>query len=820
MCENSNLISPNCYEALEPVTLTDGGFIEFKISETHRRMQLLDTLYGGSTLWRLRNEVIKVKRFATTGSSLANLAGNQPPKKISLMFRTLRTSGLIFFAATNKDYTSLELVGGYLVYVSQLSSAGSPVNMTVNEKGLLSDNQWHNLTMISHNRGLRLMLDGDRVGEELDSAGVHDFLDPYLTDLFLGGVRRDTIRGGDTLPSGFSGCLANFTVNDEVQPMNGSGSIFWDSIQYGKVSPGCTGPVGIDTAASTTDPLSIGISLVLVFFVILLVAILVSFVVFRLRKQKKEKSGGGGNHTKQNGGTTLVAGGLANESGRTGLHPDSTVPSFMTDNGDVIRGVGGHHLVGPELISKRYKDSEVVGPEHQRPQRPDIIEREVVGGKSPPPLPTAMHHSHEQPAVVGLDSELPEHYDLENASSIAPSDIDIVYHYKGYREGANLRKYKPTPPHLPGAPVHHKHQAAAAAAQQQQQHRHSPHHAAAAAGFPPHARESPRPPPPVSRVDSPNKISLQHQSTPLARLSPSSELSQGITRILTLQDISGKPLQSALLATTSSSGGVGKDVLHSNSERSLNSPVMSRLSGQSSSASRKTPNAGQDVGNGGIPIGLTAEEIDRLNVRPRTSSLVSTLDAVSSSSGRGVNQSGREPHRLHHGAVNGGGDHSSTTTDESGNDSFTCSEIEYDNNSVTGEKLSDVIFTKLSSPDDERSSRTRNSDTGTPDNKPPPPPTSYDGFDSSFRGSLSTLVPSDDDLSHVGGPLYRPQNGSPSSLPAADSWNYLLDWGPDFESLVGVFNDIAELPDSVNARGPPSSLRLPNGTSKPSEEYV
>jgi len=28
-----------------------------------------------------------------------------------------------------------------------------------------------------------------------------------------------------------------------------------------------------------------------------------------------------------------------------------------------------------------------------------------------------------------------EHYDLENASSIAPSDIDIVYHYKGYRRG-------------------------------------------------------------------------------------------------------------------------------------------------------------------------------------------------------------------------------------------------------------------------------------------------------------------------------------------------------------------------------------------------
>lgn len=31
-----------------------------------------------------------------------------------------------------------------------------------------------------------------------------------------------------------------------------------------------------------------------------------------------------------------------------------------------------------------------------------------------------------------------EHYDLENASSIAPSDIDIVYHYKGFRNRDTL----------------------------------------------------------------------------------------------------------------------------------------------------------------------------------------------------------------------------------------------------------------------------------------------------------------------------------------------------------------------------------------------
>lgn len=68
----------------------------------------------------------------------------------------------------------------------------------------------------------------------------------------------------------------------------------------------------------------------------------------------------------------------------------------------------------------------------QRVQRPDIIEREVVS-KSPPPRddlhpPMPMHHPHDP---GGMDSDLQEHYDLENSSSIAPSDIDIVYHYKG-----------------------------------------------------------------------------------------------------------------------------------------------------------------------------------------------------------------------------------------------------------------------------------------------------------------------------------------------------------------------------------------------------
>jgi protocadherin Fat 4 len=151
--------------------------------------------------------------------------------------------------------------------------------------------------------------------------------------------------------------------------------------------------------------------------------------------------------------------------------------------------------------------------------------------------------------------------------------------------------------------------------------------------------------------------------------------------------------------------------------------------------------------------------------------------------------------------------HSSTSTDESGNDSFTCSEIEYDNNSLNGDN-------KYSKDSNDR----RNKDKGNSSSNKPPMPPPYDGFDSSFRGSLSTLVASDDDLStHMGG-LYRQPNGaSPSATTLG--WDYLLNWGPNFESLMGVFKDIAELPDTVNGRVP-TSLRIPTNVQNPSEEYV
>lgn len=798
MCRcGADLLSPDCFNSLDPVSLGDGGFLEMKISEKYRRMQLLEQFYTANDVW---TDVATRSRRSFDGDAAnktLSASTASPSKSMSILFRTLRPNGLILYSATNKHYTVIELRNGKIFYQSKQSHV---VNMTVESAdGRLDNGKWHNVTLHSANHIVTVIVDGHPAQDEFEASGVHDFADPYLGVLSIGGIRRE-LAYQDTMTPGFEGCLANFTINNEIQPFNGSGSVFKDVLSHGKVYQGCHNVAGIG-AAQATDPLSIGITLVIIFFVILLIAIFGSFVVFRLRKQYKEKSGSSSViHGKHSGaGSTLLSSAALTSATNDcvmsrSLHVNDASVGYHGENSDLMRP---HHLGGPELLTKKYKERDLNASEHQRPQRPDIIEREVVTKSPPlrdehrPPIQLmSQHHSHDHPGGVDL-SEFPEHYDLENASSIAPSDIDIVYHYKDYREQGNIRKYKATAP--PITPYgHHKH------APNQQQHRHSPHNT---------NPYGPRVPPPQTSQSLPPTASRQHQSTPLARLSPSSELSSQHPRILTLHDISGKPLQSALLATTSSSGGVGKDALNSNSERSLNSPVMSQLSGQSSSASRTKPGPPpqgtiKSVVNGGgsAPMTLT------LNSRPRTSSLVSTLDAVSSSSE--VPHVSSVAHHLNHMHHSSNVDaHSSTSSDESGNDSFTCSEVEYDTASLNAEKFSKNC-------DD--GERNHSNDLGSSTKTLPLAPPSYDGFDSSFRGSLSTLVASDDEISnHISG-IYRQQSSaSPSTL----GWDYLLNWGLNFEKLMGVFNDIAELPDTVNGLMP-SIRHMPTNVQKSSEEYV
>lgn len=97
-----------------------------------------------------------------------------------------------------------QLMDGQLVYASHAGVTGPTVNMTVATEVSLADGAWHNVTVVAQARGLQLLLDGARVGDELDAAGVHDPLDAYLTTLSIGGVRKEIFHSPDSMPKGIN----------------------------------------------------------------------------------------------------------------------------------------------------------------------------------------------------------------------------------------------------------------------------------------------------------------------------------------------------------------------------------------------------------------------------------------------------------------------------------------------------------------------------------------------------------------------------------------------------------------------------------------
>ena len=141
------------------------------------------------------------------------------------------------------------------------------------------------------------------------------------------------------------------------------------------------------------------------------------------------------------------------------------------------------------LATKSYEEGR--GPRQKKltstPQKPDVIERELVnqsplGGEFSRHRRAADLPDYSASMVMQEPDTAPEHYDIDNASSIAPSDIDVIYHYKGYRDQA-----RSGPGH---GPIR------------------------------------------LSSLGVGGGAGARLQSTPLARLSPSSEMSHQTPRIL------------------------------------------------------------------------------------------------------------------------------------------------------------------------------------------------------------------------------------------------------------------------------------------------
>jgi protocadherin Fat 4 len=317
-----------------------------------------------------------------------------------------------------------------------------------------------------------------------------------------------------------------------------------------------------------------------------------------------------------------------------------------------------------------------------------------------------------------------------------------------------------------------------------------------------------------------NSNNKMMQSTPLARLSPSSELSHQTPRILTLHDISGKPLPSALLMqgrqsersllrggrngrlspSTSSSSSSASD-LNSSARARRRSKKMKEMGGGGFEPGGSAASAGRLSGRNSSMVSTPLESLEDHNHRHRSNNNSSRLrkkkqqKAAAAASAKANSSKFSDLLDTNTDLLHDDGDSSSDSPSE--NDSFTCSEYEYDapyNNAAAGgikgpgggnaEANSapaggGMIFRKLTPGGDKMRVNPADIIGGSSSGGASPHHHQVD-----LRGSLTTLNVSDDDL------------GSPLSSGGPASWEALLNWNPTFGAFLGVFKDIAELPDT------------------------
>lgn len=489
--------------------------------------------------------------------------------------------------------------------------------------------------------------------------------------------------------------------------------------------------------------LETGIIVVIVFFAVLLIAIIVVFVLFRVRrdlfhrcvrnkKENRSMSDSSNGKPSINIDNIMGTGGMNGSTSRYSLNP--------SEEEMIIRNHIAENLTGQKAGSLT--------------ARPDLIGSNF----SPQPFQLSDGTVIMETGLMLPDEDAPEHYDFENASSIAPSDIapsEMIRHYRDFRNGTHHHHH------------HHHH------------HHQQPH--ALNSGLlnkyrdnnlviPPGIRQSP-----ISLTGSALSVPATGTQPVVPNGRPSSALAalnhaEG-NRTLTQLNVRS-PHNYTMNASRSSS--LGSHHSHSSSSSATGPP-----SGLIVPFTHKHLN--NKFRNRPVPKGLTVEDVNRLNARPdMLVDPVSMMDVVSSS----VDGRPRANIRYHKPAHEQ--DNSllleppdSSSSDSGANDSFTCSEFEYENDNPRTKLDLDpgqMIFSKLTEVENET-----------------------------------------DDLT----PLHQKSGGDGTlgtpdipTLPFTNQYDFdaLLNWGPKFDKLVGVFRDIAQLPDT--------GQRIEGAGDHDYEEYV
>lgn len=159
----------------------------------------------------------------------------EAPHRLELQFRTRSKTGTLLHVQENSNYTSVKLKNGLIHYVSDAGVAGK-VERTLGDSGV-SDGRWHTL---------RLQRNGSVTGLQLDSGTskmvqhvTQDFGGLEVLTFSLGGVPPGP---GSHRTTGFDGCVSYMKLNGENLPFSGEHSLVLLVPSSPAVRIGCVGP--------------------------------------------------------------------------------------------------------------------------------------------------------------------------------------------------------------------------------------------------------------------------------------------------------------------------------------------------------------------------------------------------------------------------------------------------------------------------------------------------------------------------------------------------------------------------------------------------
>ncbi|XP_034065596.1 neurexin-1a isoform X25 [Gymnodraco acuticeps] len=151
-------------------------------------------------------------------------------------FKTTSSDGLVLFnSGDGNDFIVVELVKGYLHYVSDLGNGAHLIKGNSNKP--LNDNHWHNVIISRDTNNLHMVKIDTKITTQTTSGAKN--LD-LKGNLYIGGVAKEMYKELPKLvhaKEGFQGCLASVDLNGRLP------DLMSDALDcVGQIERGCEGP--------------------------------------------------------------------------------------------------------------------------------------------------------------------------------------------------------------------------------------------------------------------------------------------------------------------------------------------------------------------------------------------------------------------------------------------------------------------------------------------------------------------------------------------------------------------------------------------------